>query len=94
MEKIHLLLTFSLLQIEYKQVVNSVKRVDDCISNVSDHYPVSLEMQVNLANKSPMKTIATNSRLNWKKIDTKQYQSTVEENLILGLTCHMKMSTN
>ncbi|MES9904479.1 MAG: reverse transcriptase domain-containing protein [Sedimenticola sp.] len=64
-----------------KQVVNSVKRVDDCISNVSDHYPVSLEMQVNLANKSPMKTIATNSRLNWKKIDTKQYQSTVEENL-------------
>ena len=52
------------------------------IENVSDHYPVALSYELDFTRSKPKDNQCTNSlRVNWKKVDKKQYEQNVACNL-------------
>ena len=72
---------FFLYKQKCSQKVVKITR-SDIIENVSDHYPVALSYELDFTRSKPKDNQCTNSlRINWKKVDKKQYEQNVACNL-------------
>ena len=62
--------------------VRGIKVLDDVQSNVSDHYPVMLAVELGVNRVSDIaKTMPQSSKIKWEKIDKEAYNATVTEKI-------------